>query len=126
MVLLRVLMLRAVLILGATALAACDVGVVDIGGGGVDAANSAKAAMFESTIKPMAVSMGCVTATCHGGIQTPQMSSYAVLGVAYKTAPGATNPLVIKGGNPPPGTHSGIPYFDATQRATIAAWIDMP
>ena len=126
MVLLRVLMLRAVLILGATALAACDVGTVDIGGGGVDApGNSAKAAMFESTIKPMAVSMGCVTASCHGGIQTPQMSSYATLGVTYKTGPGVTNIFVTKGGTPPPGTHSGIPYFNATQRATIAAWIDM-
>ena len=128
MVLLRALMLRAVLILGATALAACDVGVVDIGGGGggVDApANSAKAMMFESTIKPMAVSMGCVTASCHGGIQVPVLTSYTLLGVIYKTGPGVTNVLVIKGGTPPPGTHSAIPYFDATQRATIAAWIDM-
>jgi hypothetical protein len=129
MVLLRVFMLRAGLILCcAAALTACDVGEVDIGGGGtVDApiTNSAKAMMFDSTIKPMAETMGCVTAICHGGAQPPVLTSYTSLGMAYKTGPGATNILVTKGGTPPPGTHSAAPYFDTNQRATVAAWIDM-
>lgn len=125
MVLLRVFMLRAVL-LSAAALTACDVGEVDIGGGGADAPpiNTAKAMMFESTIKPIAMSMGCLDTGCHSGGQAPILNSYTSLGAMYKTGPGATNILVIKGGTPPPGDHNG-PYFDTTQRATIAAWIDL-
>ncbi|MDB4962183.1 MAG: hypothetical protein JWP01_2182 [Myxococcales bacterium] len=109
-------------------LAACDVGEVDIGGGGgtVDApvSNSAKAMMFDSTIKPMAVTLGCLDAGCHSGLQMPILNTYADLAPRYTTGPGATNVLVLKGGPTPPGDHNG-PYFDAAQRATIAAWIDM-
>jgi len=125
MVLLRGFMLRAGLIVCATVLAACDVGEVDIGGG-TDApiANSAKAMMFTSTIKPMAQTLGCLDAGCHSGVTNPVLNTYESLLAKYKTGPGATNILVVKGGATPPGDHNG-PYFDATQRATIAAWIDM-
>jgi hypothetical protein len=130
MVLLRVFMLRAVLLLTASvALAACDVGEVDIGGGGTTdapAGSTAKSMMFDSTIKPMMMTMGCLATGCHSGLQVPIMNSYTSLAAKYKTGPnGANNILVTKGGTPPPGIHSARPYFDATQRATIASWIDM-
>jgi len=112
----------------ATVLAACDVGEVDIGGGGTDApiGNSAKAMAFASTIKPLAETMGCFTATTCHAVQAPILTSFTSLQPKYTTGPGASNILVTKGGTPPPGTHSGIPYFDTAQRATIAAWIDSP
>ena len=116
-------MIRAVLIVSAFALAACDVGEVDIGGS-VDApGNSAKAMMFESTIKPIVTTLGCLDAGCHSGIQIPVLNSFATVGAAYKTAPGTTNILVTKGGVA--NDHNG-PYFDAAQKMTVAAWIDMP
>lgn len=127
MVLLRAFMIRAVLVMSALSLAACDVGEVDIGGGTVDApiGSSAKVMMFDSTIKPMVTTLGCLDAGCHSGIQNPVMNTYASILPIYKTGPGgATKILVIKGGPTPPGDHNG-PYFDATQRATVAAWIDM-
>lgn len=129
MVSLRAFMIRAVLIVSALSLAACDVGEVDIGGGSVDApiGSSAKAAMFDSTIKPMVMSMGCLATGCHSGLQDPVMNTFASILPRYKTGPGgAANILVTKGGTPAPGTHSARPYFDTTQRATVAAWIDMP
>ena len=129
MVLLRVIMLRAVLLISATALAACDVGEVKINGGTVDAAggaSAAKIAMFDSTIKPMAMAAGCLDVGCHSGIQVPILNTFDSVAAKYKNGPnGATNILVIKGGTPAPGTHSAKPYFTDTQRATIAAWIDM-
>ncbi len=131
MVLLRVIMLRAVLLLSATALAACDVGEVKINGGvtpdGPGGASAAKIEMFDSVIKPMATAASCLDAGCHSGIQVPVLNTWDSLGAKYKTGPGgATNILVTKGGTPAPGTHSAKPYFTDVQRATIAAWIDMP
>lgn len=130
MVLLRVIMLRAVLLLSATALAACDVGEVKINGGTMpDApggASAAKIQMFDSTIKPMATAAGCLATGCHSGLQNPILNSFDTVLARYKTGPGgATNILVTKGGTPAPGTHSANPYFTDAQRATIAAWIDM-
>jgi hypothetical protein len=130
MVLLRVIMLRAVLLLSATALAACDVGEVKLGGGTMpDApggASAAKIGMFDTVIKPMSQAAGCLDAGCHSGLQVPILNTFDSLAAKYKTGPGgATNILVTKGGTPAPGTHSAKPYFDDAQRATIAAWIDM-
>jgi len=129
MVLLRDFMLRAVLIVSAATLAsACDVGEVDIGGGGtVDApvTNSPKAMAFASTIKPLAETKGCMTATTCHAVQPPILLSYGQVVAKYTTGPGATNILVIKGGSPAPGTHSGLPYFSDAERTTVATWIDM-
>jgi len=127
MVLLRVFMLRAVLLISATALAACDVGEVKINGGvtpdGPGGASAAKIAMFDSTIKPMAMALGCLDAGCHSGLQVPVLNTFDSVADRYKTGPGgATNILVTKGGAA--NDHNG-PYFDVTQKATVAAWIDM-
>ncbi len=122
-------MLRAVLIMSATVLTACDVGEVKINGGTPDApggASVAKIGMFDSVIKPMAQAGGCLATGCHSGLQVPILNTWESLAAKYKTGPGgATNILVTKGGVPAPGTHSANPYFTETQRATIAAWIDM-
>lgn len=127
MVLLRFIMLRAVLLLSAAALAACDVGEVKLGGGGTpDApggASAAKIEMFSSVIKPMATALGCLDAGCHSGLQVPILNTFDSLGAQYKTGPGgATNIFVTKGGVA--NDHNG-PYFDTAQKATVAAWIDM-
>ena len=124
-------MLRAVLLLSATALAACDVGEVKINGGTMpDApgggASAAKIGMFDSVIKPLVMAGGCLDVGCHSGLQVPILNTWDSLAAKYKIGPGgATNILVTKGGTPAPGTHSAKPYFTDPQRATIAAWIDM-
>jgi len=130
MVVLRGFMLRAALIGSIALAAACDVGEVDIGGDTpmVDApmvSNSPKAMAFESTIKPLAETKGCMTATTCHGLTPPILLSYGQLLPKYTTGPGASNVLVTKGGDPPPGTHSGLPYFSAAERTMVAAWIDM-
>jgi len=120
-------MLRAGLIL-VTVLAACDVGEVDIGGGGgVDASmNSAKAMAFASTIKPLAETKGCFTATTCHSVQSPVLTSFGALGATYKMGPSASNILVTKDVvSGTPGTHSGIPYFTAAEKTTVSTWIDM-
>ena len=101
-------------------LAACDVGAVnglagpDGGGGGNGSAT------FVSMIQPL-VNPKCTG--CHSTTQPPNLSSFAALQQTYKTKPGANNILVTKG-DATNGMHSGIVYFTATEKATVAAWID--
>jgi hypothetical protein len=132
MVLLRGSMLRAVLILGATVLAACDVGEVDIGGGGTTDApmtNAAKTMAFDSNVKPIIMAKGCVAGPggpCHA-VQIPVLDTSVGLAARYTAGPSAQNIMITKdtvAGTP--GMHSGFPYFSATDKATVAAWIDMP
>ncbi|MBA3452308.1 MAG: hypothetical protein H0T42_04335 [Deltaproteobacteria bacterium] len=125
-------MLRAVLVvIGAASLAGCDVGEVDIGGGGMpDApggASAAKIAMFDSTIKPMADAKGCVSGGCHGGVQVPVLNSFGTLTAKYYTGPSAINVMITKDvvNGVATGTHSALPYFSAAEKTTVAAWIDM-
>ena len=126
---LRAFMIRAVLIVSALSLAACDVGEVDIGGGTVDAAgpSAAKVAMFDSTIKPMAMTKGCISAGCHGGVQPPVLNSFTTLQPKHFTGPSNINIMITKDvvNGVATGTHSGLPYYSATEKTTVAAWIDM-
>jgi uncharacterized membrane protein len=112
---------RCVLVALFVTLAACDVGevpsgaAVDAGTGGA----TTQAARFDTVIKPLVTR--CTA--CHGTTQAPNFTSYAALDARYKTAPGASNILVIKA-DATGGTHQGITYFSATEKTTVATWID--
>lgn len=124
----------------AVMLGGCDLGTVggtSITDGGSDA-NTAGAASFTSMIEPLVVARTClVGGTCHMA-QNPKLDSFANLqsseslyasaGGRYLKKPAATMSLIVTGPaslvGGPGGTHQGITYFDATQLATIAAWID--
>jgi hypothetical protein len=69
---------------------------------------------YETQVKPI-VSQLCLA--CHGASLAPNLTSYATLAAKYKVKPGATNPLVLKGG------HEGPP-MTAMQASTIASWVD--
>ena len=61
---------------------------------------------------------------CHGGTP-PNLMSFAVLDAKYKVKPGAMNILVTKGAvSTPVNMHQGIQYFNDTEKAAVAAWID--
>jgi hypothetical protein len=60
---------------------------------------------------------------CHGGGQSPTLTSFSALEPKYKVKPGASNILVIKG-DATNGQHHGIQYFSATEKTTVANWID--
>jgi len=113
--------LRCFLITACVALAACSVGEVPTANGTVDAGTSsaAQAAAFETVIKPLVTR--CVI--CHGTTQPPNFTSYTALDAKYKTPPGASNILVTKA-DPTAGQHEGITYFSATDKQTVANWID--
>ncbi len=112
----------------AIATVGCDVGMVPPLGGGADAGRDASgdatgedpanAQSFEAVLKPLATMNGCLDAACHGGVQSPRLSSYALLEAKYKMKPGAMNILVTK------GPHQNVPFFDAAEQAMVAAWID--
>jgi hypothetical protein len=105
--------------------AACGVGEVPLeGGGGPDGASVDGEASFNAMVMPLITAKGCtVGATCHGGIQQPSLSAFGVLQPRYYTKPGASNILVTKG-SLTAGVHQAVPYFDAAEQATVAAWID--
>jgi len=106
-------------------LGACDVGEVPPGsgggpGGGPDGGTGGtQAQTFDSVIKPLVTR--CTS--CHGTTQAPNLGSYSVLDAKYRTPPGASNILVTKG-DATNGTHEGIQYFSASEKTTIANWID--
>jgi hypothetical protein len=103
---------------------ACSVGEVPAGGGGTTDAGAktdsgtggAKdpAATFNSQIVPLV--NRCLA--CHGPARAPDLTSYAALQALYKAKPSSANILVNK------GDHEGITYFSATEKTTVAAWID--
>jgi len=98
-------------------LAACSVGEVPSGGGVTPdgGGGGGGGQSFEAMIKPL-VMPKCTG--CHAGGVPPTLTAFSVLEAKYKTKPGNANVLVTK------GDHSGVIYFDATQKATVAAWID--
>lgn len=102
--------------------AACSVGEVPLGGGG-DGGGGNGEATFNSMIMPLVNGKGCVSATCHGGVQQPSLSAFSLLQAKYKVQPGTSNILVTKG-SLTGGTHQGVQYFTAAEQATVAAWID--
>jgi hypothetical protein len=108
-------------------LGACSVGAVDGAGGGVDAAPDPNEASFAAEIKPRV--QRCVDAGCHktDGIQpSPNFDSAAKLQAKYKTGVGSANILVTKAadGVPHGSGATTVPYFDAAEKAGVAAWID--
>lgn len=113
---------RPALVLGLllTALTACSVGTYgeEQMSSTPDAAmmeNPANAASFTSMITPL-VNPRCTS--CHGTAQAPNLMSYEMLQAQYKRKPGNTNILVTK------GDHSGIQYFNTTEKATVESWIN--
>lgn len=78
-----------------------------------------QAARFATVIAPLVTR--CTA--CHGTQQAPNFTSYATLDPRYRTPPGASNILVTKA-DPTGGMHQGIAYFSATEKMTVANWID--
>lgn len=122
----RAMQFRSLAVTLVLSLAACSVGEVDLGGGGVDASvttdtggGGAGEASFNAQIKPLVTN--CLG--CHAGVSAPNLSSFSALEAKYKMGPGASNILVTKG-SLTGGTHQGVPYFDTTQQMTVATWID--
>jgi hypothetical protein len=139
MVVMRVALLASLL-----AFSACDVGEVPIGGGGggVDggggSADPQASAMYTAMVAPIVGAAGrnCTQAACHGGVQPPLMTSFETLtsngaNPLYARKPSAsaklvTGPTTIDGtGKHPTANPMAVTYLDATQKATIASWIDM-
>jgi hypothetical protein len=137
--------MRAALLASVFALAACDVGEVPIEGGATDGGGSGDpmaSAMYTAMVVPIVGATGknCTQAApCHGGGQSPAMLTFESLtnnGALknYAQKPSTTNrfalgPLsidVATGKHPSPATYpQAVVYLDATQKATIAMWIDM-
>jgi hypothetical protein len=101
----------------------CGVGEVPIGGGDPDGGGVDGEASFNEQIMPLVTAKGCVTPTCHGGVQQPSLSAFSLLQPRYYAKPGSGNILVTKG-NLTAGVHQAVPYFDTAEQATVAAWID--
>lgn len=132
--LLRGSMLKTMVVTLGLALAACSVGAVDgVGDDDTDGGVTAdpRAATFATEVLPLAMNKGCLDAACHGGVQTPLMKSFgdmtsnSVLAAKYLKQPSSANIIITKdviAGTP--GMHSARPYFDATDKAAISAWID--
>jgi len=112
-------------------LGACGVGEVPIGGTGTppgtppgtpDAAGGGGTAAqaFDTQIKPLVMTAhNCLS--CHSTNITgePNLTSADTLQAKYKMKPGTTNILVTK------GDHQGTVYFTASEKTTVAGWIDM-
>ena len=75
--------------------------------------------MFDSTIKPLLTSKGCIG--CHSGATAPNFTSYQTLDAMYRTGPVATNRLLNEA--PDGGLHNGVTYFTAAEKMTISNWI---
>lgn len=104
-------------------LAACSVGEVPAGGGGTPDGSvptdsggngTGPGQSFQTQIAPLVTR--CTG--CHGGGTAPNLTSYMMLEAKYKTKPGSSNILVNK------GDHAGIIYLTATEKTTVASWID--
>lgn len=123
MSLLRGLMLRSSLLLLFVA-SACSVGAVD-GAGGADAnLNDPNAMSFNAMVKPITTAR-CTNTGCHqpGGTQpVPGLNEYANLQANYKIKPGTNSKLVSY--LPDGAVHQTTTFFDATEKATVAAWLD--
>jgi len=77
-------------------------------------------AVFDSTIKPMVMTKGCVP--CHTGtIQPPNFTSYATLDTKYKSPPTTTNRLLIEAADG--ALHNGVTYFTTAEKTMITNWI---
>lgn len=104
-------------------LGACSVGEVPSGsgGGGVDAGATVTGSQagFDNTIKPMVMSLNCLT--CHSGNTPPNFTSYQTLDAKYRTGPVATNRLLVEAADG--ATHNGVTYFSTAQKAMITSWI---
>ena len=109
-------------------LGACGVGEVPIGGTGTPAGTpdapggggGAAAQAFDMQIKPLVMTAhNCLS--CHSTNITgePNLTSADTLQARYKMKPGTGNILVTK------GDHQGTVYFTASEKTTVAAWIDM-
>src|ERR1041384_46741 len=115
-----------------TVLAACDVGEVGSAGGS-DAGSgsgSGNEASFMTTMLPIAMAGGCTAATlngvtCHGGGQPPTFANFASVNMPrYLAKPGMTMSILITKDVATPGMHNQTTYWDAGQKAMVAAWID--
>jgi hypothetical protein len=85
------------------------------GGGGTGGGQS-----FTMIITPL-VDGRCTT--CHGGGTAPNLTSFMALEPKYKTKPGESNILVTEA-DATNGQHHGIAYFSATEKTTVANWIN--
>jgi hypothetical protein len=104
------------------ALGACSVGEVPIGGGGADGGMTVGSqAVFDATIKPMAMTKNCVP--CHNGstAQQPNFTTYQTLDIKYKVPPAATNKLLTEAADG--ALHNGVMYFTTAEKAMISNWI---
>jgi hypothetical protein len=110
--------LRSSLIALIVVVGGCDVGEVPPAGGGpgpdAGTGGATQAQKFDTVIKPLVTR--CTA--CHGTTQMPNFMSYQSLDARYRTPPGASNLLVIK------GDHEGITYFTAQEKTTVTNWID--
>ncbi|HEY6177029.1 MAG TPA: hypothetical protein VIX73_21380 [Kofleriaceae bacterium] len=104
--------------LAALVLGACSVGEVPIGGvdGGVTMGSQA---VFDSTIKPMVMTKGCIP--CHTAGQPPNFTSYQTLLPQYRNGPPETNKLLTEAADG--ALHNGVTYFTTTEKTTIRNWI---
>jgi hypothetical protein len=120
--------LRSSLIALVVVLGGCDVGEVPPAGGlGPDGGTATDGAtvtegseaVFNSTIKPLVMTKGCVP--CHSAGQAPNFSSYQTLDPKYRRGPVGTNLLLNEAGD---GVlHNGVTYFTTAEKTTISNWI---
>ncbi len=131
--LLRGSMLKTVVTTLGLVLAACSVGSVGGGGGDTDGGNTGdpRSGTFSTEVLPLIMNKGCLDASCHGGVQTPQMMSFGsmtsntVLAAKYLKQPSSDNIIITKDViSGTPGMHQLRPYLDATDKSAISAWID--
>jgi len=76
-------------------------------------------AVFNSSIKPMVMTKGCVA--CHSAGQAPNFTSYQTLDPKYRRGPVGTNLLLTEAGDG--ALHNGVTYFTTAEKTTISNWI---
>jgi cytochrome c551/c552 len=103
--------------LAALVFGACSVGEVGGADGGMVTMGSQ--AVFDSTIKPMVTTKGCVA--CHSAAQPPNFTSYQTLLPQYRNGPPATNKLLTEAADG--ALHNGVTYFTTAEKMTITNWI---
>lgn len=107
---------KTALLVLSLSLAACSVGAVE--GGGVDGGGSgSNDAMNRMTFTTVITPLVTECTACHGGTP-PNLTSYDMLQPKYKMKPGNMNVLVTK------GDHSGVTYFNQTEKDQVTAWIN--
>jgi hypothetical protein len=101
----------------------CSVGQVD-GLAADDGGDPEDAASFSMIVSPIVTR--CAGATCHSGVQAPNLSSFAALQPQYKVKPATTNRLITKKAElaAANNAHQTTTYFDATEEAAVRGWID--